>query len=115
MPLHIATDLTSQLPRMNTFPDVQSVLILDNCRIHHTDTLQEILNDAGVMLLYLPPYSPDLSPIEESFSTWKAHLRRHGTIMRGAEDPILVLLEACGCIAAEMATAWFEHAGYIVR
>ena len=36
---------------MNVFPDVQSVLIMDNCRIHHTNTLQEILNDAGRTVL----------------------------------------------------------------
>lgn len=33
---------------MNPFPDVESVLLLDNCRIHHTDALQDVLNDAGV-------------------------------------------------------------------
>ena len=70
---------------MNPYPQPQSVLIMDNCCIHHMDALQEILNDAGasnsnyflsssyyipgIMLLYLPPYSPDLNPIEESFST----------------------------------------------
>ncbi|PPR01443.1 hypothetical protein CVT24_001906, partial [Panaeolus cyanescens] len=59
------------LPLTKPFPDAHSVLVMDNCRIHHTDTLQEVLNDAYVMLLYLPPYSPDLNPIEESFSTWK--------------------------------------------
>lgn len=71
---------------MNPFPDKHSVLIMDNCRIHHTDALQNVLNDAcewtviqptfisfsdtfiDIMLIYLPPYSPDLNPIEESFS-----------------------------------------------
>ena len=68
-----------------------------------------------IMLLYLPPYSPDLSPIEESFSTWKAHLRRNGAILRNAEDPIFVLLDSVGCITAEMAENWFKHAGYVVN
>ncbi|KAJ7742613.1 hypothetical protein B0H16DRAFT_1323322 [Mycena metata] len=36
------------LPQMKPFPDVQSVLVLDNCRIHHTDLLQEVLNENGV-------------------------------------------------------------------
>ncbi|PPQ84932.1 hypothetical protein CVT24_000123, partial [Panaeolus cyanescens] len=79
------------LPQMNPFPDTHSVLVMDNCRIHHTDTLQEVLNDALVMLLYLPPYSPDLNPIEESFSTWKAYLRRNSRTLEAAygNDPIL--------------------------
>jgi hypothetical protein len=44
----------------------------------------------------------------------KAYLRRNGNAIRAAEDPIMVLLEACGCIDAEMAEAWFHHAGYIL-
>jgi hypothetical protein len=83
------------------------------------------------MLLYLPPYSPDLNPIEESFSTcefflqffWvigsvvligKAYLRCNAFFIQQAEDPILALLESCVCITADMARGWFRHAGYIV-
>ncbi len=47
------------------------------------------------------------------FETGKAYLRRNGPILRDDEDPILVLLDACGCITAEMAFGWFKHAGYI--
>ncbi|KAI0062012.1 hypothetical protein BV25DRAFT_1804540 [Artomyces pyxidatus] len=65
------------------------------------------------MLLYLPPYSPDLNPIEESFSTWKAYLRRHGMDIDRAVDPEAALVEACGAITAEMAYGWFKHGGYI--
>jgi hypothetical protein len=66
------------------------------------------------MLLYLPPYSPDLSPIEESFSTWKAYLRCNGVLLRDSEDPIHTLMDTLGCITADMARGWFKHAGYIV-
>ncbi|KAF8227802.1 hypothetical protein L208DRAFT_1110810, partial [Tricholoma matsutake] len=58
-------------------------------------------------LLYLPPYSLDLNPVEESFSIWKAYLRHNKAIIRDAEDPILILLEACSVIMAEMAEGWF--------
>jgi hypothetical protein len=44
----------------------------------------------------------------------KAYLRHHGNTIHAAEDPIMVLLEACGCITAEMAEEWFHHAGYII-
>lgn len=43
----------------------------------------------------------------------KAYLRRNGAVIRAAEDPVLVLLEACGIITAEMAQGWYRHAGYI--
>ena len=86
----------------------------------------------GCLLLYLPSYSPDLNPIEESFSTRsydpfrpsldvsqrhtvKAYIRRHGIDIQAADDPIAALLEACGCITAEMAEGWFAHAGYITE
>lgn len=39
-------------------------------------------------------------------------MRRHATEIRAAHDPIHALLEACGCISAEMARGWFAHAGY---
>jgi hypothetical protein len=47
------------------------------------------------------------------FSAVKAYLRRHGFIIRQDNDPVHTLLEACGCITAEMAKGWFRHAGYI--
>jgi transposase len=70
---------------MNPFPAERSVLVLDNCRIHHNKELYDLVHDAGMLLLdmendrdsnfhqgclllYLLPYSPDLNPIEESFS-----------------------------------------------
>ena len=68
-----------------------------------------------IMLLYLPPYSPDLSPIKESFSTWKVHLCWNGVILRNAEDLIFTLLELVGCIMAEMVENWFKHTGYVIN
>uniref|UniRef100_A0A0W0GF12 Putative transposase n=1 Tax=Moniliophthora roreri TaxID=221103 RepID=A0A0W0GF12_MONRR len=103
------------VPKMCPFPDAQSVLVMDNCHIHHNETLQDFLNAAGIMLLYLPPYSPDLNPIEESFSTWKPYLQRNGQWIRNEEDQVLALLDACGCVTAEKARGWFHHAGYIVN
>ena len=58
-----------QLPQMNPYPEPRSVLVLDNCRIHHNEALVDMVRAAGCLILYLPAYSPDLNPIEESFST----------------------------------------------
>jgi transposase len=54
------------------------VVIMDNCQTHHQheDELMDILNAAGVALLFLPPYSPFLNPIELFFNTLKGRLRR---------------------------------------
>ena len=48
-----------------------SVLILDNCSVHHVDEVHQALNDCGVITHYLPPYSPDYNPIELAFSKVK--------------------------------------------
>ncbi|KIM50135.1 hypothetical protein SCLCIDRAFT_53758, partial [Scleroderma citrinum Foug A] len=64
-------------------------------------------------LLFLPPYSPDLNPIEESFSKLKAHLHQHVHRLHRGDDPVATLIEATGCITAEDSRGWICHAGYI--
>ena len=48
-----------------------SVVILDNASIHHTENVVKATEDIGVLVHFLPPYSPDLNPIEEAFSKMK--------------------------------------------
>jgi hypothetical protein len=40
-------------------------------------------------------------------------MRHHGAEMQVAQDPVQALMEACGCIMAEMSQSWFVHTGYI--
>jgi transposase len=54
-----------------------SVLVLDNASVHRDPSLVTIVEAAGFELLYLPPYSPDLNPIEQTFNVLKAWIRRH--------------------------------------
>jgi transposase len=54
------------------------VVILDNLASHKSDKAQAILKERGAWFLFLPPYSPDLNPIEMAFAKLKAHLRRIG-------------------------------------
>ncbi|KZP29699.1 hypothetical protein FIBSPDRAFT_726953 [Athelia psychrophila] len=65
------------------------------------------------MLLFLPAYSPDFNPIEESFSAVKTWIRRHWQRLANSETPEIDLLKACGAITAEKAKGWFRHSGYI--
>jgi transposase len=53
---------------MNPYPQDRSILILDNCAVHKTNALREVVEAHSCLLVFLPPYSPDLNPIEESFS-----------------------------------------------
>jgi transposase len=52
------------------------VIVLDNLRAHHAPAVRELVEGVGARLLFLPPYSPDLSPIEPCWSFVKHHLRR---------------------------------------
>lgn len=65
------------LPFMRPFPAPCSVLVMDNHSIHHSEELEALCNNKGVHLIFLPPYSPDLNPIEQSFSQLKAWMRKN--------------------------------------
>ena len=77
------------------------VVILDNLAAHKSEKAEKILRSRGAWFLFLPPYSPDLNPIEMAFSKLKAHLR--ATAARTIDD----LWKAIGNICA-----LFTAAGY---
>ena len=45
-----------------------SILVLDNCSVHHVQEVSKLLDEAGILHFFLPPYSPDFNPAEEMFS-----------------------------------------------
>lgn len=86
------------------------VVILDNLSSHKSAKAREVLRERGAWFLFLPPYSPDLNPIEMAFSKLKAHLRRIGA------RTITELHEAVGdiCDLYEPQECWnyLKAAGY---
>ena len=66
------------------------VVVMDNLGAHEGERVRELIERRGCSLLFLPPYSPDFSPIEEAFSKLKALLRKAQARARGA------LVEAIG-------------------
>ncbi len=86
------------------------VVILDNLGAHRGRRVRELVEARGCELMFLPPYSPDFSPIEEAFSKLKALLRKAKARQRGA------LVEAIGralsAVTAEDAAGYFGHCGY---
>lgn len=67
------------------WPEPKSVLVMDNASFHHSERISQMCTDAGVKLVYLPLYSPDLNPIEELFAELKGFIRRNWSYY--AEDP----------------------------
>ena len=51
------------------------MVVMDNCLIHHISEVRKVLKEVGVLVHFLPPYSPDYNPIEEAFSKVKQVLR----------------------------------------
>jgi transposase len=60
------------------------VVVMDNLHLHKSRRVKQIIEEAGAEILFLPPYSPDFSPIEEAFSKVKGILRRLGARTREA-------------------------------
>jgi hypothetical protein len=65
------------LPHCGRWPEPKSVLVIDNASFHRTERVEQMCNDTGVKLAYLPPYSPDLNPIEEFFAELKVFIKKH--------------------------------------
>lgn len=86
------------------------IVVMDNLTAHKGDRIRELIESAGCELLYLPPYSPDLNPIEEAFSKIKGLLRKARA--RSWEALIEALGRALKAITSRDARGFFEHCGY---
>jgi len=62
--------------------NLRSVVIMDNCSIHHVDHVTALLQEIGVLIQWLPPYSPDFNPLEEAFSKVKSEMKSMETEMQ---------------------------------
>ena len=89
-----------------------SILIMDNFSVHHVNEVREVLQQAGILVLFLPPYSPDLNPLEEAFSYIKQYLRKHDELLQAIADPRDVIRQAFQSITAEHCNSWISHAHY---
>lgn len=82
------------------------VVVMDNLSSHKVNGVRQRIEAAGAELLYLPPYSPDLNPIEKAWSKFKQLLRSAKARTEKALDQAIT--EALQQISAENAQAWFR-------
>jgi transposase len=87
------------------------IVIMDNLAAHKGKKVEQLIRARGCQLLFLPAYSPDFSPIEETFSKVKAHLRRAGARTREALQE--AICQALLTVTAQDAQGWFRHCGYL--
>ena len=94
------------MPYNGTNP--HSVVVLDNCSIHHVAEVVKSINDVGAHVLFLPPYSPDLNPIEELFSKVKTTLKSAEDIVH-TSDLETLLLYSFTSVTEEDCMGWINH------
>ncbi len=86
------------------------IVVLDNVGAHKPTVIRKRIEAAGAALLFLPPYSPDLNPIEECWSKLKAGLKSFAA--RTRDDLDFAICEWMRHITPKDASGWFRHAGY---
>ena len=102
---YLETDL---LPHLNG----NSVLVMDNMKSHHAKAVKELLDSSGVRYIYLPPYSPDLNPIEKLWSKVKALLRKFKA--RTLDALPNAIQNAFHSVTVSDCSGWFRFCGYVL-
>jgi transposase len=69
------------VPLLNPWPLPRSIVIMDNARIHMYEELEITIHQCGARLLFLPPYSPELNPIEIGFGSLKRWIQKHANLI----------------------------------
>lgn len=106
------------LPHCSRWPESNFVLVMDNASFHRTERVEQLCHEAGVKLIYLPPYSPDLNPIEEFFAELRAFIKKswqnfENCLGQGFD----VFLEWCIDVVGgkkDSAQGHFRHAGLTI-
>jgi transposase len=87
-------------------------IIMDNISVHKNSHVKDLIESTGAIIKFLPPYSPDLNPIEKLWSKTKQQLRRMDTLTRDVFDKSAS--EALKLVKVDDLRAWIKNAGYQV-
>ena len=90
---------------------VGQIVIMDNVNFHSSDAVREAIEAAGCTLVFLPPYSPELNPIENMWSKVKAYLK--SKMPKTLSDYHRALAEALSLVTDYDCEGWFGNSGYI--
>lgn len=82
-------------------------VVLDNCKVHYNKSALEIIENTGAELVFLPPYSPELNPIEMAWNKIKSLLKKYKARTREALDSAIAA--ALGKITRGDLVNWFHH------
>ena len=91
---------------------VGDVLVLDNLGAHRASRVEQIAESCGARVIWLPPYSPDFSPIEQMWSKLKTYLKK--VKARTREELDRAIADGLKLITESDCRSWFKHCGYQV-
>ena len=101
------------LPHLGRWPHRNSIVIIDNARIHMYAQLEEAIHARGAALIYLPPYCPHLNPIEVGFSLVKRWIQKHASKLFGQQPREVLTAAFRQCASRDgLAVNLFNHCGY---
>ena len=106
---------TTLLPILQPFNWINplSVVIMDNASIHHVEGVTDLVeHQAGARLVFLPPYSPELDPLEEVFSEVKSIMKQNDAPFQVSSAPRALLAMAFGMVTKEDCLGFIAHSGY---
>lgn len=89
------------------------IVVMDNLSSHKMPVVKAMIESAGASLLYLPPYSPDLNPIEMAFSKLKQLMRSAGH--RSVDALWSDMQRMLECVSPQDAHGFFGHCGYTLH
>ena len=92
--------------------NARSVVVMDNASIHHVAAVVELITAAGALVRFLPPYSPDVNPIEEVFSKIKAFLKENESAYQATSEPRILVARAFASVSCEDCIKYIRH-GYM--
>jgi len=100
--------------RVHAIPTLESTdsMIMENLSVHHVRKVLDLVHQAGILVMFLPPYSPDVNPMEEAFSYIKSYLRKHDELLRAVPNPQDIIRLAFYSITAKPCQSWIYHSGY---
>ena len=90
----------------------RSVVVMDNASIHHVDRVVATIQHTGAVIRFLPPYSPDLNPIEEVFAKVKSYLKANEVAYDVTSSPNLLITMGFCTVSSDDCIGYIQHAGY---
>lgn len=90
-----------------------SIVIMDNASIHHVNANIDLIESVGAKVIFLPPYSPDLNPLEPVFHVVKMIMKENDKIFQACSAPRALLATAFGMVTSQHCLEFSKHCGYI--